>query len=213
MHAHMDDSGEANELDEALAFMLRKSREGGLDDDITQQTFTEADATSSTAMNPTDIVIPEGDPVNFALGVDQCGGREDLFVSLLEKFALGCGNTMAKILEAHEQKNIVVLRRESHSLKGASSYVAALRLSKSAFRVQIACERLQEIESASGNIDALVETLDESVARVKKEHKLLWGYLRRNFGFSGQLRTMSNTGLPAPSEGAHDRPTGPCTLM
>ncbi|KAJ0412268.1 hypothetical protein ATCC90586_006654 [Pythium insidiosum] len=68
-----------------------------------------------------EFMIPEGDPVNYALGVQQCDGQEELFVNLLEKFAMGCDNSVAKIETAYQQRDIVVMRREAHSLKGSSA--------------------------------------------------------------------------------------------
>ncbi|GLE00420.1 hypothetical protein PINS_up009177 [Pythium insidiosum] len=141
-----------------------------------------------------DIEIPEGDPVNYALGVQQCDGQEELFVNLLEKFAMGCDNTVSKIESAYQQRDIVVMRREAHSLKGSSAYVAALRVSKSAFRVQVACERIMDhqtnsVDQSGGSIDlndvdpALLTALQETWDLLRKEHRLLRGYLRRNFAF------------------------------
>ncbi|RLN96596.1 hypothetical protein BBJ28_00000139 [Nothophytophthora sp. Chile5] len=175
----------------------------------------ESVMTITSTTNPSSIVIPEGDPVDYSLGVQQCGGREELFLSLLEKFTVSCEAIMARILAAHEQHNLDVTRREAHSLKGSSAYVAALRVSKAAFRVQVACERLQEGTEAEQPPTALQKSLDDSVALLKKEHRHLRGYLRRNFEF----RSLPHGGSASASsplrvgESPQERPTGPCTLM
>ncbi|TDH67280.1 hypothetical protein CCR75_003114 [Bremia lactucae] len=141
------------------------------------------------------IVIPEGDPVDYSLGVQQCGSQEDLFLSLLEKFTLSSEAIMTRILAAYERGDITLTRRESHSLKGSSAYVAAIRVSKAAFRVQVACEQLQEsraeiefVQQPSTRADAAVlisleQSLENSITVLKKEHQHLRGYLRRNFDF------------------------------
>ncbi|KAF1331143.1 Hybrid signal transduction histidine, partial [Globisporangium splendens] len=180
---------------------------------------TDGDITSASTptADPMNIVIPEGDPVNYSLGVEQCGGREELFLNLLEKFALGCESSMARILSAHESNDIVLTRREAHSLKGSSAYAAALRVSKSAYRVQVACDRLLDTHggaagfSADAPIDPISKQLvDDSVMLLKKEHRLLTGYLRRNFLFRG---TNPPTTTRQTSVDHHDRPTAPCALM
>ncbi|CAI5730934.1 unnamed protein product [Peronospora destructor] len=110
---------------------------------------TESDATARVTIDPASIVIPEGDPVDYSLGVEQCGGHEELFLSLLEKFTVSCDTIMSRIVAAYDQDDIAVTRRESHSLKGSSAYVAAVRVSKAAFRVQTACEKLQQSATSS----------------------------------------------------------------
>ncbi|GMG16051.1 unnamed protein product [Phytophthora fragariaefolia] len=187
---------------------------------------TESDAAMRVTMDPASIAIPEGDPVDYSLGVQQCGGHEELFLSLLEKFTVSCEAIMSRILAAYEQGDTAVTRRESHSLKGSSAYVAAMRVSKAAFRVQVACERLQQYESEIGTdqptalADAAVmlslkTSLDDSVTLLKKEHRHLRGYLRRNFEFRGLSRSGSASSSAAlrSSSSVQDRANGPCGIM
>jgi PAS domain S-box-containing protein len=181
---------------------------------------TEGDAASSSTMDPLGIPIPEGDPVNYSLGVDQCGGKEELFLNLLEKFALGCDSAMARILAASEKNDIILARREAHSLKGSSAYAAALRVSKSAFRVQIACDRLLEsqggTESFSPDAPAdpkAKELVDESIALLRKEHRLLTGYLRRNFVFRGAPPPGSTTRQNSVGDRQERGSSQPCGVM
>ncbi|TMW62673.1 hypothetical protein Poli38472_005291 [Pythium oligandrum] len=163
----------------------------------------DAENGSTSSMSPFEVHIPEGDPVNYALGVDQCGGSEELFQNLLEKFAMGCEAAMGRIESAYMRRDIVLMKRESHSLKGSSAYVAAMRVSKSAFRVQIACERILDHQTTSSGASddreldfsdvepALVKTLEDTFTYLKKEHRLLRGYLRRNFGFLTATSTVA----------------------
>ncbi|KAE9353805.1 hypothetical protein PR003_g3681 [Phytophthora rubi] len=180
---------------------------------------TESDAAMRVTMDPASIAIPEGDPVDYSLGVQQCGGHEELFLSLLEKFTVSCEAIMSRILAAYEQGDIVVARRESHSLKGSSAYVAAIRVSKAAFRVQVACEQLQQCQAESGADQqprglSLKKSLDESMTLLKKEHRHLRGYLRRNFEFRGLSRSGSGASAAAlrSSSSVQDR-NGPCGIM
>jgi len=142
------------------------------------------------------IEIPAGDPVNYSLGVTQCGEREELFLSLLEKFATNnCETIMERIVEAHGRFDLTVLRREAHSLKGSAAYVAALRVSKAAFRVQVACELA--LEATDESRKSVLELVDQTVATLRKEHRVLRGYLQRNFEFgaavTGKVLSVSSS--------------------
>ncbi|KAG2771430.1 hypothetical protein PC129_g8213 [Phytophthora cactorum] len=188
---------------------------------------TESDAAVRVTMDPSSIVIPEGDPVDYSLGVQQCGDHEELFLSLLEKFTVSCEAIMSRILTGYEQGNIAVTRRESHSLKGSSAYVAAIRVSKAAFRVQVACEQLQQCQSEIGTgqqpaalADAAAmlsakQSLDESITLLKKEHRHLRGYLRRNFEFRDLTRSGSASSAAAlrARNSSKDGANGPCGVM
>eukprot|EP00644_Phytophthora_capsici_P009706 jgi/Phyca11/535407/estExt2_fgenesh1_pg.C_PHYCAscaffold_350068 len=187
---------------------------------------TESDAAMRATMDPASIVIPEGDPVDYSRGVQQCGGSEELFLSLLEKFTVSCEAIMSRVLAAYEQGDIGVTRRESHSLKGSSAYVAAMRVSKAAFRVQVACEQLQQYQAEVGTdqpaalADAAVmislkQSLDDSIKLLKKEHRHLRGYLRRNFEFRDLTRSGSASSAAAlrAQSSSQDRANGPCGVM
>ncbi|RLN50702.1 hypothetical protein BBJ28_00022624, partial [Nothophytophthora sp. Chile5] len=134
----------------------------------------------SSAMTPDDVIIPVGDPIDYALGVEQCGGNESLFVSLLEKYAALSEEFMGRIEAAYRTGDYVVLRRESHSLKGSSAYVAAMRVSKASFRLQLATERVMDESTGKMDHDAV---LKDSFQLLKSENRALHGYLRRNFSF------------------------------
>ncbi|CAH0516926.1 unnamed protein product, partial [Peronospora belbahrii] len=176
----------------------------------------EGEAAARVTMDPTSIIIPEGDPVDYSLGVEQCGGHEELFLSLLEKFTVSCDAIMSRIVAAYNEGNIAVTRRESHSLKGSSAYVAAMRVSKAAFRVQIACEQLQQQQSEVGSrpTDALSlkQSLNDAITLLKKEHRHLRGYLSRNFEFRSSGSASSVATLHAQNS-THDRANGPCGIM
>ncbi|KAG7386711.1 hypothetical protein PHYPSEUDO_015391 [Phytophthora pseudosyringae] len=188
---------------------------------------TESDAAVRVTMNPASIVIPEGDPVDYSLGVQQCGGHEELFLSLLEKFTVSCEAIMSRILVAYEQGDITVTRRESHSLKGSSAYVAAIRVSKAAFRVQVACEQLQQCQSEVGTDEkstaladaaavlSLKQSLGDSITFLKKEHRHLRGYLRRNFEFRDLTRSgsASSAATLRAQNSTQGHANGPCGVM
>ncbi|RLN32778.1 hypothetical protein BBJ28_00023281 [Nothophytophthora sp. Chile5] len=160
---------------------------GGNSHDNQQETDDEVSTAAnnklrsySSAMTPGDVIIPVGDPIDYALGVEQCGGNESLFVSLLEKYTALSEEFMGRIEAAYRTGDYVVLRRESHSLKGSSAYVAAMRVSKASFRLQLATERVMDESTGKMDHDAV---LKDSFQLLKSENRALHGYLRRNFSF------------------------------
>eukprot|EP00644_Phytophthora_capsici_P009732 jgi/Phyca11/118185/e_gw1.35.65.1 len=184
------------------------------DDTPMEPAATHEETTVSHSIDPMSIEIPEGDPVNYTLGVDQCGGHEELFLTLLEKFATTSESITTRVIEAHEHNDFVTARREAHSLKGSSAYVAALRLSKCAFRVQVAYEHLIAQQANGDGSDTLAakEIVDKSVKLLTKEQKLLRGYLRRNFEFKSQAVSSQATSDQQP-DNQDKQSTGPCCIM
>ncbi|KAG6603042.1 putative hybrid signal transduction histidine kinase [Phytophthora cinnamomi] len=75
----------------------------------------------SSTMAPEDVVIPTGDPIDYSLGVEQCGANESLFVSLLEKYAGLSEEFMRRIEEAYSNNDFVVLPRY-RTRDGGDSY-------------------------------------------------------------------------------------------
>ncbi|TDH67282.1 hypothetical protein CCR75_003116 [Bremia lactucae] len=144
----------------------------------------------SHSIHPHTIEIPTGDPINYTLGVDQCGGQEELFLTLLKKFTTTSEAITSRIEKAHEIRDFPTARREAHSLKGSSAYVAALRMSKCAFRVQVAYENLMAQQATGEGLDTLAakQIVDDSVRLLLKEQRLLRGYIQRNFDFETEAR-------------------------
>ncbi|TDH66675.1 hypothetical protein CCR75_008747 [Bremia lactucae] len=159
----------------------------------------------STTMAPGEVVIPAGDPIDYSLGVEQCGASESLFVSLLEKYADLSDEFMRRIEEAYLKSDLIVLRRESHSLKGSSAYVAAMRVSKAAFRLQLATEHVMDESVTSDDYT----TLDDAFHLLKSEHRALRGYLRRNFSFRASI-ISGNQEIKKKSTGVGDNA---CAVM
>ncbi|CAI5706458.1 unnamed protein product [Peronospora farinosa] len=157
----------------------QEADESAISSTIVTSKASQAALLYSTTMAPEDVVIPSGDPIDYALGVEQCGTSESLFMSLLEKYAGLSEEFMKRIEDAYSMSDFVVLRRESHSLKGSSAYVAAMRVSKAAFRVQLATEHVMEKTATEENHTSLKDAFQ----LLKREHRALRGYLRRNFSF------------------------------
>lgn len=161
---------------------------------------------TASVVVPEDIPIPDGDPIDYAKGVEQCGGNENLFMTLLEKYASVCEEYMGRIETAYATSDYVVLRRESHSLKGSSAYVAAMRVSKAAFRVQLATERVMDENQVCLDDHA---SLRDAFQLLKKENRAVLGYLRRNFSF----RPTSAAGSVDVKKSKSSDDQGACTVM
>ncbi|CAI5730918.1 unnamed protein product [Peronospora destructor] len=174
---------------------------------------SRAVAAVSHSMHPMSIEIPEGDPVNYSRGVDQCGGHEELFLTLLEKFATTSEAITSRVVKAHERNDFATARREAHSLKGSSAYVAALRVSKCAFRVEVAYEHLMAQQANGEGSDTLAakQIVDDSVRLLTKEQRLLRGYIGRNFEFKSRSGPFQVS--PVDHSDDEDKQTGPCCVM
>ena len=135
------------------------------------------------------IEIPEGDPINYSLGIVQCSHEEALYQSLLEKYYARSGDTLKSLQHSYTRRDIESLRREAHSLKGSSAYVAAVRLSKSAYRLQLAAEVCLKRTPVPTLDDQQI--LQEAMDRVEKEYEQMCGYMRRNFEFCRKSPTPS----------------------
>ncbi|OQS02902.1 hybrid signal transduction histidine kinase [Thraustotheca clavata] len=146
-----------------------------------------------------EIEIPEGDPVDYSLGVSQCGGNEELFISLLGKYSLGLDIAVHRLDEAYNSKDLYALRREAHSLKGSSAYVAAMRVSKAAYRVQVCAEQMLTDQPDMQLYLSSYEFLQDELRALK-------GYLRRNFSFHQPSMSMANSKLDT-------KGTTPCNVM
>nr|CCA23345.1 hybrid signal transduction histidine kinase putative [Albugo laibachii Nc14] len=185
---------------------------------IVQPTPPVESPPSIMGINPMDIAIPEGDPINFGLGVDQCGGHEELFVSLLKKFAVSCDQIVSRIDTCFQSRDITTMRREAHSLKGSSAYVAALRVSKVAFRLQVGCERVMNAQELAASDDSMtvqreLEVVQSTYDLLKKEHRLLQGYLKRNFAFAGSFTEPSQSADKAAYGEDDEDNANVCALM
>ncbi|RHY97462.1 hypothetical protein DYB37_007594 [Aphanomyces astaci] len=156
-----------------------------------------------------DIEIPDGDPVDYSTGVSQCGGNEDLFLKLLEKYYLGLDAAMHKLEKAHHNQDVAVVRRDAHSLKGSSAYVAAMRVSKAAFRVQVAAEHVQNNKALPDS----TATFEASYRQLIQELKALKGYLRRNFQFARPAVNPSSSSSRGPTSDTTPKGAGPCQVM
>ncbi|KAG7385185.1 kinase-regulated stress-responsive transcription factor skn7 [Phytophthora boehmeriae] len=167
---------------------------------VLDQNAKEGASVATHTMDPMSIEIPEGDPVNYSLGVEQCGGQEELFLTLLEKFATTSEEITKRVVDAHQSNDFDTARREAHSLKGSSAYVAALRVSKSAFRVQVAFEHvlLKQSTGEGSEVIAALQVANDCIKVLTKEQRLLRGYLRRNFEFTAKSTNSRSSPMQRP---------------
>ena len=90
-------------------------------------------------MSSTNIVtkMSSDSPIDIQFAVNNLGGQEAIFYSMLEKledFALT--NTMKEMIIPFETMNYQKMKELAHSLKGSSSYVGASRIHYTCFFIQ-----------------------------------------------------------------------------
>ena len=60
-------------------------------------------------------------PINYKKGVENFGGDEEMFKGLIGQFeVLTLNDSLTKLYNAMKQQNWLEVRREAHTLKGAS---------------------------------------------------------------------------------------------
>lgn len=76
-------------------------------------------------------------PIDIQFAVNNLGGQESIFYTMLEKleeFALT--NTMKELVVPFETMNYQKMKELAHSLKGSSSYVGAARIHYTCYFIQ-----------------------------------------------------------------------------
>lgn len=88
--------------------------------------------------------VEEEPLLDWDFGLSIVGGNKAVLLMFLTQFKTAAAETMGKIEKLYEAKDMVSFRRESHSLKGSSSYVGLKRLSKTAHSVQLCVDEKRE---------------------------------------------------------------------
>ena len=101
--------------------------------------------------------------------LENIGDDQGMVERLLLKFRDHARPTLATFQQALERNALDVLRREAHSLKGSSGYVAANDLREAAIALQFACDSLLEGKEPEQPLPVLVNCVREEVLRVVDE--------------------------------------------
>ena len=105
--------------------------------------------------------------IDHTLGIETLDDA-DLFLDMLKRFE---PDTLFPCLErlkkGIEEKDNAVVRKESHTLKGSSGYIAAMALSETAKEMQFAIDK-NEIEKGYGLYSTLIEAAIETKLEIKK---------------------------------------------
>jgi len=135
-------------------------------------------------------------------GLVKCGGEEDLYFGLVKKFAMRLPTLIGEIKKAVAEKNLLILKREAHSLKGSSGYIAAKRLSDLAGTAQNRCiECISHLEEKNGETvtegpqvgdEPLDPQLMEAIKALQGEFAVLTKFLTKHFEISIPLEPFDS---------------------
>jgi PAS domain S-box-containing protein len=116
-------------------------------------------ATNTKAGAATEAPVPPPDPaalpvLDFAAALDRVEGDRELLEELMGMFAAECSHDIAEIRKSLEARNMGLLERLAHTLKGASASLAAGRVADAAFALE-----KQARTGEVGDAEQLLETL------------------------------------------------------
>eukprot|EP00922_Rhytidocystis_sp_ex-Travisia-forbesii_P042232 GHVS01063108.1.p1 GENE.GHVS01063108.1~~GHVS01063108.1.p1 ORF type:complete len:219 (+),score=51.15 GHVS01063108.1:61-717(+) len=134
---------------------------------------------SSNSGNSSDNIIGSlfsGPVKQFDLkaGYDIVGGELELYRLILSKFGKELASRLDCIVFNHSKGDWLALGDEAHSLKGAASYVACVRVEQLCAQIQQLCEEEEE-EVRVDAVGEAVERLNHCGEKAKRELRKLRG--------------------------------------
>ena len=131
-------------------------------DRATNAEVTLANPAPTLAASP-----PAGPPVlDFAAALDRVEGDRELLEELMGMFAAECSHDIAEIRKSLEARDMGLLERLAHTLKGASASLAAGRVADAAFalekqaRTGVVGDAEQLLETLLGEINSLLPEIE-----------------------------------------------------
>ncbi len=116
---------------------------------------TNTKVSPANTPSPVPALHPAGPPVlDFAAALDRVEGDRELLEELMGMFAAECSHDIAEIRKSLEARDMDLLERLAHTLKGASASLAAGRVADAAFALE-----KQARTGEVGDAEQLLETL------------------------------------------------------
>ena len=133
--------------------------------------------------------------VNVEKGLDYCNGSRDLYISNLQKFASNNRGKANEIAESLKSGDIQAAIFNLHSLKGASSAIAADSLYECCRQLEAAGKDGGEYATLlsvfSEQIDGILDSIDSMGLKAKTEIPATAGTVEEFFQILGDLRDSS----------------------
>ncbi len=127
-----------------------------------------ADKESETAMtNATTTNRADRPPIDSAALLDRCMGDFDFLKILAAEYNKQAGSDVAKIAAALASRDAETLRRTAHTLKGASSYIAAESVRETAHEIETAAAAC-DFDAAAALMDKLAQSVDLAMSYLNK---------------------------------------------
>ena len=128
---------------------------------------TNAEVTLANPAPPLAASHPTGPPVlDFAAALDRVEGDRELLEELMGMFAAECSHDIAEIRKSLEARDMGLLERLAHTLKGASASLAAGRVADAASalekqaRTGVVGDAEQLLETLLGEINSLLPEIE-----------------------------------------------------
>jgi PAS domain S-box-containing protein len=119
---------------------------------------------AADAMTPAAGALPSSSRLDLAVALDRVEGDRELFEEIARLFAEECPGQMESIHRARQTNDFALLQRTAHTLKGAASNVAAMKVAQAALALET-----QARSGQIGNTDELIAALASEVDLVLPE--------------------------------------------
>jgi len=114
--------------------------------------------------------VSSGDPViAHAEVLENLGGNPEVLKRILAKFRTRASSCIETLRRLHAEQEWLAFRREAHSLKGSSGYIAAWRLHKAAFTLQRVAEATNEGKPPEMPVEEAMAALEAEIGLVLAE--------------------------------------------
>ena len=117
---------------------------------------------------PAAVAARKPSAVDLEAALERLGGDRELYVELVEVFRNECPGVAAEIRRAIDERDLRVLQRSAHTLRGASSNLGAVAVSEAALEL----ERRAATKDVEGSSEQF-EILQKEIERLFSELEVL----------------------------------------
>ncbi|ANQ51640.1 response regulator [Flammeovirga sp. MY04] len=110
--------------------------------------------------------------IDTEIAIKRCGGNEELFLSVLDKFFNKQQDTLVRLMELSTDKDYTELEKEAHTVKGVSANLGMTEVSKAAERLESSLKYYETYDEVAYN-DLLVQLsiMLENIRQFKGEEE------------------------------------------
>ena len=128
--------------------------------------------------------------------LERMGSRETM-LRILRSFTERSEKTLANLRDSRQAEDWTRLRRDAHSLKGASGYIACDRMHATAFALQVAAEAMSADKVPETPIDTMMERVEADISSVLQAIRHILAAETASVAEGGELRPQPTAATAA----------------